>query len=830
MLRIAFGALAALAIARHDAGAQRQRLSMDPGWRFTLGDVAGAEQPAFTDAAWRTLDLPHDWSIEGPVKQDAPAGGGGGYFPTGVGWYRKAFRLPAGAAGRVAWLEFDGVYMNADVWVNGVKLGRRPYGYISFAHDVTAHLKPGMNVLAVRVDNSAQPNSRYYSGSGIYRHAWLTLADPLHVAHWGTTVTTPRVEASAATVEVRTIVENRGAAARAGILRATVLDPSGQRVATVETPLAVAAGQSATLAQQLTVPSPRRWSVGTPVLYAVRTEVLVGARTAANGEAGLRRVDSTVTPFGIRTIAFDKDRGFLLNGERLKLNGVNLHHDGGALGAAVPERVWERRLALLKAMGANAIRTSHNPPAPEFLDLCDRMGFVVMAEAFDEWTVAKVPEGYHKHFAEWSERDVVDYVHRDRNHPSIVLWSAGNEIGEQSAPNGADVLRRLLAIFHREDPTRPVTTGNDQIHADGGGATVEFLSALDVVGYNYVDRWRERRELFAEQDRHDHPEWRMIGTESGLIFESRDERYSLGDDPAVVRANYTSGMIPIERRWRWVANHDYFSGDFMWTGVDYLGEATWPFIGFASAPLDIIANPKDLYALYQAQWTRAPVLHLFPHWNWPGREGQMVPVVAYTNCNIVELFLNGRSMGEKRLEFPAQGTAGGWNTYAEPVVNATTSDLHLSWDVPYAPGTLRAVGKKRDGSTCATDEVRTAGALAALRVRADRDSVTTAMGDVLHVHIDVVDATGTIAPTDSTMLTVAVTGGTLLALDNANLRDHTPYQVPSRRAYNGRALAIVRPGAGGTVRVEVSGAGVAPASATIRVVRAVDVPAVPPAR
>jgi beta-galactosidase len=511
------------------------------------------------------------------------------------------------------------------------------------------------------------------------------------------------------------------------------------------------------------------------------------------------------------------------------MNGVNLHHDGGAVGAAVPERVWERRLELLKAMGANAIRTSHNPPAPEFLDLCDRLGFLVMAEAFDEWTFGKVPEGYHKYFAEWSERDVTDFVHRDRNHPSIVLWSAGNEIGEQGAPNGAEVLRRLVDIFHREDPTRPVTTGNDNIAAEGHPATLEFLNALDVVGYNYVDRWHERREIFAEQDRHDHPDWKMIGTESGSIFQSLDERYSLGDDPAVVRPNYTTGMITAERRLKWIAMRDYFAGDFMWTGVDYLGEATWPFKGFASAPLDIIGHPKDSYYLYQALWTDQPVLRLFPHWNWPGREGQVIPVLAYSSCNIVELFLNGRSLGEKRMEFPAQGTSGGWNSYAEPRVFATTNDLHLSWDVPYEPGVLRAVGKRRDGTVACNDEVRTAGPPIAIRLSADRDAITAGPADVAHVAFEIVDSAGTVVPTADNEIRFTVTGGAIVALDNADLQNHDPYRSDRRRAFNGRGLAILR-GAPGLLTLAASANGLRGASVTIRVEPGVPAPAVPAAR
>jgi beta-galactosidase len=525
------------------------------------------------------------------------------------------------------------------------------------------------------------------------------------------------------------------------------------------------------------------------------------------------------TTFGIRTISYDKDQGFLLNGRRVKMRGVNLHHDGGAVGAAVPERIWETRLLALKAMGANAVRTSHNPPAPEFLDLCDRLGFLVMAEAFDEWTFGKVPEGYHNYFAEWSERDVVDFIHRDRNHPSIVLWSAGNEIGEQGAPNGAGILRRLIDIFHREDPTRPVTTGNDNIAAEGHPATPDFLNTLDIVGYNYVDRWHERREIFAEEDRHDHPDWKMIGTESGTMFQSFDERYSLGDDPKVVRPNYNYGMMTAERLWKWITMRDYFAGNFMWTGVDYLGEATWPFKGFGSGVLDITGRPKDSYYLYQSLWNASAqsVLHLFPHWNWPGREGQVIPVLAYSNCNIVELFLNGRSLGEKRLEFPAQGTSGGWNSYAQPVVNSTTNDLHLSWDVPYEPGLLTAVGKRRDGTVACRDSVRTAGSPHAVRVFSDQDTVTAAPGDVALVRFEIVDSAGTVVPTADNQVQFAVTGGRILALDNGNLQDMEPYHSDRRKAFNGRGLAIIRADRAGVLRVSATATGLAPATLTLTV-------------
>jgi beta-galactosidase len=778
-------ALALLALtASGSVAAQRRTFSMDPGWRFALGDHQGAERPGFNDSRWRVVELPHDWSIEGIPREDAPAGGRGGFFPTGIGWYRKTFRLPAGQPARPSvLLEFEGIYMNGEVWVNGTRLGLRPFGYIAHVYDITKHLKSGNNVVAVRVDNSRQPNSRWYTGSGITRRVWLTLRNPLHVGHWGTFVTTPRADSGGAEVVARTRIENDGTTPRSGVLRSTIIDPAGRLAGRIESTFSLAPGGRVELEGRVTVDAPRLWSVESPNLYRLQSEVLVGRDT----------LDLTHTTFGIRSIAYDARRGFLLNGRRVKMLGVNLHHDAGALGAAVPEGVWERRLALLKAMGANAIRTAHNPPDPRLLDLADRLGFLVMDEVFDEWTIGKVPEGYHKYFAEWSERDVRDFIRRDRNHPSVVLWSAGNEIGEQSRPEGVAVLQRLLDVFHREDPTRPVTTGNDQIYADNTPATKEFLNALDIVGYNYVDRWHERREIFAEQDRLDHPEWKMIGTESGSIFQSLDEQYSLGDDPAKVQPNYTSGMLTAERLWKWITMRDWFAGNFMWTGIDYLGEATWPFKGFASGPLDITGHPKDAYYLYQSLWSREPVLRLFPHWNWPGREGQVIPVLAYSRCHYVELFLNGRSLGEKRMEFPSPGTSGGWNTYAEPRVHPTTNDLHLSWDVPYEPGVLKAVGRTRDGKTTCAAETRTAGPAAAIRLTPYADSVTTTLGEVAHVTFEIVDSAGIVVPTATNQVHVSVTGdGKLLVLDNADLRAHSAREPGTIEAYNGRGLAILK--------------------------------------
>ncbi len=818
-LAVVVGLLAgAASVAAQEAPPGRERLLMDYGWTFTRGDPEGAEAPAFDDSGWRRLDLPHDWSIEGPYDSTAATGGGGGYLPTGVGWYRRAFEMLAAWDGRRVSAEFDGVFERSDVWVNGRHLGHRPYGYIGFRYDLTPHLVPGRNVIAVRVDNSHQPNSRWYTGSGIYRHTWLVVTDPLHVAPWGTFVTTPKVEAGSATVSVRTRIENAGTGRREGTLVSAVLGPSRAELARAETPFSIAGGDAIEVEQRLSVADPALWSPASPALYALRTTVV---------DAAAGSVDGTETPFGIRRIEFDADRGFLLNGERVKMLGVNLHHDGGPVGAAVPEDVWERRLRLLKAMGANAVRTAHNPPAPEFLDLCDRLGLLVMDEAFDEWTHGKVPYGYHVHFAEWGERDLTDFLRRDRNHPSVVMWSLGNEIAEQHAPGGHEVLRTLVEIAHREDPTRPVTTGNDHIHADDGATTEAFLELLDIVGYNYVDRWHERRELYAWPDRVAHPDRKAVGTESVVVWGTRGE-YVLPDDTARVRPFYTATMIRPERLWTFVAVNDWFMGDFMWTGVDYLGESRWPRKSSTSGVLDLVGLPDDGYFFYRSRWTEEPMLHLFPHWNWEGREGRFIPVLAYTNVDAVELWLNGRFIGEKRLEFPRRGTSESWNHYDTPPVFPTTADLHLSWDVPYEPGVLRAVGK-RGGEVVVAEEVRTAGPPVALRVRADRAEIRAGERDVVHVDVAVVDAAGTVVPDADALVDFVVDGpARLIGVGNGDPADHSSYREPRRRAFHGRLVALVRSTDDtGRVRVAATSSGLAPASVEIHARPGEPVPRLP---
>jgi beta-galactosidase len=764
----------------------RQRVLMDYNWKFIQSDIKEAEKPDFDDTKWRTLNLPHDWSIEGEFKEDAITKGPGGYLPTGIGWYRKRFNLPSVDKGQQFWIEFDGVYMNSDVWINGHHLGKHPYGYTSFYYDLTPFIKKGGNIIAVRVDNSLQPNSRWYSGSGIYRHVWLNIAGPVHIAQWGTYITTPEVNSSSATISVRTSIENHNQGAKNMILRSVIKNESGKEVATAETPVLLTSSEKTDVEQTLSVASPSLWSIDTSSLYTLQSFVLEGTKVN----------DTYSTIFGIRKIEFDKDKGFLLNGTHIKMNGVCLHHDAGCLGSAVPEQAWARRLQLLKEMGCNAIRTSHNPPAPEFLDLCDKMGFLVMDEIFDEWVEKKgqVGFGYHIYFEEWWKSDLLSMIHRDRNHPSVVIWSAGNEVPDQVVETGSEVMRKLSETFHKEDPTRPVTQANDRIAAGDGPAKLPFLELQDIVGYNYVDRWNERRELYYSADRHDHPDWKMIGTENVSVGGLRGQ-YSIASDQSDRRPgrsrDYRLGMIQAEQLWKFTSVNDYVIGDFMWTGIDYLGEAGWPNKNSSSGVIDLCGFPKDGYYFYQSQWTKKPMVHILPHWNWAGSEGKVIPVIAYSNCDTVELFLNGKSFGAKSYVFPQQGHSKSWIGYARPYVAPTTSDLHLSWDVPYEPGTLKAVGRKN--GKIISEEVRTTSKPAAIRLSADKKNINADAHDIANVKVEIVDENGFVVPTASNTIEFKIEGeGILLGTDNGNPQDKTQMKSKQRNAYNGLALAVVQ--------------------------------------
>ncbi len=543
------------------------------GWRFLQADAAGAEKAAFDDSAWKSVTLPHDWSIAGPVKEDAPSRGAGGFFPTGIGWYRKSFTVPAAdakpAAARRTFIVFDGVMANSDVYLNGELLGHRPYGYVSFVYELTPHLRAGKNVIAVRVDDSQQPASRWYPGAGINRQVRLITTGDAHIVPWGTFVTTPAVTADSATIHIRSTVTNESAAPAKLSLRVQFTAPNGSavlagKVAQLAQPLNLAPGATADLDAETTIANPDRWDIGHGAMYTVHATLLRDGKP----------VDEEVVPFGIREFHFDADQGFFLNGVHHKVLGVALHTDGGAVGTAVPLAVWERRLTELRKLGVNAIRTAHNPPAPEFLDLADRMGFLIMDEMFDCWTVAKNPYDYHLYFRDWSIRDTTDTVMRDRNHPSIILWSAGNEIHDTPRPEIAiPILKSLVSTFHQNDPTRPVTQALFRPNAshdyeDG------LADLLDVIGQNY-----RPLEILAAHAQN--PARSIIGTENA---HDRDQ-------------------------WTAVRDHAEYSGQFLWSGIDYLGESrTWPTIGSGSGLLLTTALPHGRAFERQSWWATTPMV------------------------------------------------------------------------------------------------------------------------------------------------------------------------------------------------------------------------------
>lgn len=792
------------------AGSARQMDIFDFGWSFHLGDVPGSEKTDFQDTGWRTLDLPHDWSIEGPYDEQAPAGGPGGYLPTGIGWYRKRFNMNESARGMRVMVQFDGVYERSTVWINGHEAGGRPYGYSSFVCDLSPFLTYGQspNIIAVRVDNSAQPNSRWYSGSGIFRHTWLIVADPLEIAPWGLQVTTPSISPETATINVRAHVSNGRPTEEKIAVRVQILGADGKDLsaATPGSPavqvvasstLAIGSGVEKDVETTLILPAPRLWSPDSPSLYRVRTEVLVSGNV----------VDVAESVFGVREVEFDVDRGLLINGVAVKIRGMCIHHDAGAVGSAVPDTVLERRLRLLKEMGCNAIRCSHNPMAPELYDICDRLGLLVMDEAFDEWTIRKpqLKSGYSDNFADWYERDVVDLVRRDRNHPCVVIWNAGNEIGEQTAPNGPEILRKLVDIFHREDPARPVTVAMDNIFNQLGEAPDAFTSELDIVGYNYADRWGARRETQYGDDRDRYRLRRFLGTEETGVSSTRGE-YPFGpllddndsDDQLVLGRGpegplYVAMTQRASSLWRFASTHNYVIGEFYWTGFDYLGESRWPRKLTAFGPLDTCGFKKDSFYFFQSIWTDAPVLHLLPHWNWPDRSGAVIPVVAYSNCAAVELFLNGKSMGVKAREFPSEGVSGSWNNYALPKIEATTADLQLVWDVPYQPGELKAVGYDRHGEIVTQAIERTAGKATQLELTADRMTLSTRDRDVASVTVRALDSDGVLVPLADNRITFDLSGpAKLIGVDNGDPVSHASYQGATRALFNGMALALVQ--------------------------------------
>ena len=759
--------------------AGRQLFDFD--WRFHLGDIENSQATSVDEAGWKAVDLPHDFMIEGPFDQRSPGGSGNGYLNGGVGWYRKTFTVPVSAASQHVLFEFEGIYMNSEVWLNGTKVGGRPYGYSTFQLDVTPQIKTGAkNVLAVRV-SVQQPSSRWYSGAGIYRHVWMTLANPVRLAHWGTVVTTPTIKNDEGTLSIRSSFVNDAKETAEVDVETVVLDAARKAVARTTQRRMLPAAQETTASVGLHVVRPHLWSISDPYLYTVETHVRVGGR----------EVDAERIATGFRTFDFSPDGGFSLNGVKVPLQGVCLHHDLGPLGAAAFDRGIERQLEIMKRLGVNAIRTSHNPPAPALLDLADRMGFVVMDEAFDEWKQNKTRFGYGQFFDEWSERDIRDMVRRDRNHPSVVMWSIGNEIPEQrNAQAGESMATRLSGFVRAEDPTRPVTAAmNNPTQA----LTTGFAKPLDLFGVNYnlgvYDRVHGTKTYASETSSNyssrDEYNLEIIG--------SSDQRGIGSSDVRILnqRNNHTTSYdldFPrwgntAEKQFQAMAAAPWMAGEFVWTGIDYIGEPTpfnWPNRSSSFGIVDIAGFPKDRFYLYQSKWRPEPIVHLLPHWNWPEEfKGKSIPVWAYTNAESVELFLNGKSLGTRE-----------W---------AGVKETHLTWSVPYEPGTLRAVAK-RGGKVVAEDTVETAGPPARVELVADRPSIRADGQDLSFITVRIVDAKGRLCRADGNVpvqFELAGTGAAIAGVDNGDPTNHESFKGPdsthaSHLTFHGLEVVVLR--------------------------------------
>ena len=781
----------------------RERVDFGEGWRFQLGDEPQAMNVAFADEDWRLLNLPHDWAIEGDFSEDNPSGTGGGALPGGIGWYRKTFVPEKADAGKQFRIVFDGVYMNSEVFINGVSLGHRPYGYITFSYDLTPHLKWGeTNVIAVWVDNSEQPNSRWYSGCGIYRNVWLVKTGAVHVAEWGTYVVSENVSDAQADLNIRTRVANESDASVQVKVRSFLIDAEGQIVASGETECSVEAGKESETSQTLQVEQPELWSVDTPYIYTLLTEVVQDGKT----------VDRYETPVGIRSFSFDAEKGFTLNEKPMKINGVCMHHDLGCLGAAVNVRAIERQLEILKEMGCNGIRCSHNPPAPELLDLCDRMGFIVMDESFDMWRKKKTSHDYARYFDEWYERDLRDFILRDRNHPSIFIWSIGNEVLEQWSDAKADTLsleeanlilnfghsadmlakegemsvnslltKRLAELVKELDPTRPITTGCNEPNP----ANHLFKSgAMDIIGYNYHNanipdvpkNFPGKPFIITESNSAlaTRGYYRMPSDKVTICPDRWDKPYT---DPTFACSAYDNCHVPWgnthEETLKLIRDNAFISGQYVWTGFDYIGEPTpygWPARSSYFGIVDLAGFPKDAYYLYQAEWSDKPVLHLFPHWNWtPGQDVDMW--CYYNHADEVELFVNGKSQG---------------------VRSKTPDCLHAMWRVKFEPGSVKVVARK-GGETVGEKEIRTAGEPAQIRLTPDRAQLDADGKDLSFVTVEIVDKDGTLCPNADNLVNFQVEGNAFIAgVDNGSPISMERFKDNKRKAFYGKCLVVLQ--------------------------------------
>ena len=808
-------------------------VSFDQGWLFERyglqpdgtrkSEPSGLEAAPFNDNGWQKLNLPHDWAITGPFRIELE--GSTGKLPwKGIGWYRKHFTVSKADAGRRVFVDFDGAMANAKIWLNGKYVGTWPYGYSSFRMDLTPFLEfEKENVLAVRLDTEAW-DSRWYPGAGIYRHVWLVKTDPVHVDHWGTYITTPQVSDQNADVSIATTVNNQSLKSEKAIVRTTLFEldasdkPTLKVAVTKDAVIEINAGEKKTTSSSATIVKPKRWSIETPHRYVAQTTIHIKGKV----------VDTYFTPFGIRTLEFTAKNGFLLNGKRVEIQGTCNHHDLGALGAAFNLSALTRQLKLLKEMGCNSLRTSHNPPAPELLEMADKMGFLVWDEAFDSWKKGKRKNDYNKIFDEWHEKDLMALVHRDRNHPSVFIWSIGNEVMEQQ---NVQLTKHLADIMRREDPTRPVSNGyNDPDGGRNSGAVV----ALDLMGVNY---------FFGQQARWDaDPRYAnkpTLGSETSSCVSSRGEYYF--GDTKYKNWQITSydvafpgwGCSPDEQ-FRTNAKYPHLLGEYVWTGFDYLGEPT-PYnsdetnlLNFRTDAskkeelekqlelirknnppsrnsyfgiIDLAGFPKDRFYSYQAHWRPDfPMAHILPHWNWPERIDSITPVHVYTSGDEAELFLNGKSLGRK-VKIPGE-------------------DFRLIWDdVTYKPGELKVVSYK-NGKLWAMDVVKTAGVMSKLALSADRMTIKSDKDDLCFITVKVTDKEGLMVPRSNPGIRFLIEGpGEIVATDNGDATSFVSFQNHERPGFNGMALVIVRArkGAKGIITIKAESKGLTMGTTKIQV-------------
>ena len=768
-------------------------------WQFILDDKAEYACPGTPEEGFHAVNLPHDWAVEYEPAEDEPSGGGGGFGKTGIGWYRKTFTLENKREDEKIFLYFEGVYMDSTVYVNGTCVGGHGYGYSSFYADATEAMKEGENLVAVCVDNSHAPNSRWYSGSGIYRDVYLVRTEAVHFDHFGVRVATNGLylEENKAGLEIKAAVTNDGCKPVHVEINHRVYDAEGKEVSVSGTALYLAPGETSDCTTRPLVEDPHLWTVDDPYLYTMKSILKVDGET----------VDENCTRTGIRTATFDADRGFLLNGVSVKINGMCVHHDCGLTGAVGYRDSWERRLRTLKDMGCNGIRCAHNPPVPALLDLCDELGFLVMDEAYDEWRLTKdkihnyysekIAYGSSMFFTEHAEEDMVTMLRRDYNHPSVILWSIGNEIPEQSSVEGVKIAKYLQDICHREDQSRMVTSACDNIVAiESIRTNREFENTLDVVGYNYVGRWRERAETFYDEDRWEFPERRFVGTENGSAGGVRGDYSTDGG----FRGSYVNASMRNEPLWRYTEAHDFVSGDYLWTGISYLGETRWPRRGSDSGPIDSAGFRKDTFYYFRSIWNKKDItLHLVPHWNFAGEEGNYKQVVCYTNCDYVKLYINGKYIGERGYQLNRYGVTKSWNEGFGKARHTTTNDLHLVWDVVYEPGVLRAEGYK-DEELIAVEEVVTTGAPETLIACADKETI--AVDRLLQIELSMKDADGHHVPDCCPLVKCTVEGPAhLVGMDGGDMSDLSLYTNSERKMFNGLLLAVIQADAPGEVKV-----------------------------